>query len=257
MSTDIKLFIESVVKSAFLAEGVMDKETTEISRMVVSAIKDQYFTGLKPKKKAWKFQWQVDNKPLSVAVNAFLYPNLNGIKMMGGEYQVARYKTQPTTKTKHPALPPDQLSLNIGLPADGSKIQTNQLESFVFELKSVIRHELEHGRQKARGFKTASGSSTDPWSQDAEPSKVFTDPATALAYYSSPDEVEAYVMQIYRTAKMKKIPFEQAMKEYITGTMGQQMLKGMGVGQGIKTLNTIKKSWLDYAYKRLPSLFAK
>jgi hypothetical protein len=64
-------------------------------------------------------------------------------------------------------------------------------------------------------------------------------------------------MQVYRTAKMKKIPFEQALKEYITGVMGQRMLKGIGVAQGINTLNKIKKAWMDYARKRLPGLFVR
>lgn len=211
----------------------------------------------KPRKKTWKLQLQVADlgKPLSIVVNALPSPKLDGIKMMHGEYQVAKYRSEPVPGTKVPPLPPDQLSLNVGIPTDGSKIKPDQLESFVFELKSVIRHELEHSRQRTRGFHTALGMKTDPWSQDADPSKVFTDTATALQYYTSPDETEAYVMQVYRTAKMKKIPFEQALKEYITGIMGQSIVKGMGVGQGIKTLNAIKKSWLDYAKKRLPKLF--
>lgn len=238
----------------------MDAETTQISRMVVDAIKQQYFTnsGVKPKKKTWKFQVQVSglDKPLSIVVNVLPSPKLETIKTMHGEYQVARYRTEPVPGTKAPLLPSDQLSLNIGIPADGSKINPNQLEPFVFELKSLIRHELEHARQKTRGFQTTSGAKTDPWNQDADPSKVFTDPTVALQYYASPEEIEAYVMQVYRTAKMKKIPFEQALKDYVTGVMGQSIIKGMGVGQGIKTLNTIKKAWMAYAQKRLPGLFS-
>ena len=239
-------------------EGVMDNETTKISRMVVDSLKAELFSGVTNQgSKTWTYQISISglDKPLNVVVQVVPSPKLESIKMQHGEYQVARYKTQPKPGRKTPALPSDQLVLNIGVPMDGSKLNPTQLEPFVLELKSVIRHELEHSRQKARGFQTASGVKTDPWSQSADPSKVFTDQPTALQYYTSPDEIEAYVMQVYRTAKMKKIPFEQAMKEYITGVMGQHMVKGMGVAQGIGTLNKIKKAWIAYARKRLPGLF--
>jgi hypothetical protein len=256
MSTELRTLVESIV-----LEGVMDYETTQISRMVVGWLKTELFAGsaklIKPK--TWRYQLSLKwlDKPLSVVVQVTPSPKLEGIQMQHGEYQVARYKTEPKPGNKKPVLPPDQLSLNIGVPLDSAKLNPTQLAPFVFDLKSVIRHELEHSRQKTRGFQTASGAKTDPWSQDVDASKVFSDQATALQYYTSPDEVEAYVMQVYRTAKMKKIPFEQALKEYITGVMGQRMLKGMGVAQGINTLNKIKKAWMDYARKRLPGLFVR
>jgi hypothetical protein len=254
MSKELKTLVESLV-----LEGVMDYETTQISRMVVGWLKTELFAGsaklIKPK--TWRYQLILKwlNKPLSIVVQVTPSPKLERIQMQHGEYQVARYKTEPKPGSKKPVLPPDQLSLNIGVPSDSTKLNPTQLEPFVFDLKSVIRHELEHSRQKTRGFQTASGAKTDPWSQDLDTSKVFSDQAAALQYYTSPDEVEAYVMQVYRTAKMKKIPFEQALKEYITGVMGQRILKGMGVAQGINTLNKIKRAWLNYAQKRLPGLF--
>lgn len=254
MSRELEVLVESIV-----LEGVMDHETTQISKIVVNSLKQQLFSRQfrRTKPLTWTFQVPVVGleQPLNVVVQVAPSPKLESIKMQHGEYQVARYKPGSSLGKKAAPLPPDQLSLNIGVPSDGTKLNQTQLEPFILELKTVIRHELEHSRQRIRGFQTASGTKTDPWSQNADTAKVFTDQAAALQYYASPDEVEAYVMQAYRTAKMKKIPFEQAIKEYITGIMGQQIVKGMGVAQGIATLNKIKKAWMDYARKRLPSLF--
>lgn len=245
MSNQIQELIQSVI-----TEGVMDHETTQISRQVVELVKT-YLGVKRPKSKTTKFT----SDDLQIKAVMTVDEKFQKIVMLHGEYQANRYKPGIDT-SKLPPLPPDQIELNIGIPKDSTKIQSADLEPFVLALKGVLRHELEHAQQRKRGLQTTTGSAVDPWSSP-DTSKVFLDPSATIAYYTSPDEVEAYVMQIYRMAKMKKITFAESLKQYIAGFIGPKVLKNMPVAQGIRVLNVIKKSWVEYAKKRLPALFTE
>lgn len=252
----LQSLIDLIVSEELLKEGVMDKETTIISRIAVAEIKRHLAStkSAKLKKKSLEFQATVNNSPLDIVVELMPATLAKAIKANSGEFQTARYAREPMPGEVVPSLPPDRLVLNVVVPSDKRLITREQWEPFVLSLKSVIRHELEHSRQKARGYKTTTSSKAELFGAEVDPERVFLDPSAALSYYTSPHEVEAYVMQIYKTAKMKKIPFTQAVKEYITGDLGKGIVKGMGVGQGIKVLNTIKKAWVEYAATRLPNV---
>jgi len=252
----LQTLIDSLVLDAALLEGVMDKETTMISRLAVQKLKS--FIGssksTKLKKTSLEFETTVNGSPLDVLIQVLPMKLSNTLKAGSGEFQTYRYKSDPKQGAVLPSLPNDKLVLNVIVPLDRRVIENSQWEPFVLTFKSVIRHELEHSRQKARSNKTALANPTSFFGAELDTEQIFVDPEAALRYYTSPHEVEAYVMQIYRTAKMKKIPFTKALKEYITGSLGQNILRGMGVAKGIKVLNTIKKAWLDYASKRLPGV---
>ena len=252
----LQSLIDSIVSEELLKEGVMDNETTIISRIAVAEIKKHLAStkSAKLKKKTIEFQATVNNNPLDVVLELMPATLVKAIKANSGEFQTSRYAREPMPGETVPPLPTDRLVLNVVVPSDKRLIAREQWEPFVLSLKSVIRHELEHSRQKARGYKTTTSNKAELFGAEVDPERVFLDQDAALGYYTSPHEVEAYVMQIYKTAKMKKIPFTQAMKEYITGPLGKSIVQGMGVGQGIRVLNTIKKAWMAYAAKRLPNV---
>ena len=252
-----KEYVKSLVRESLFLEGVMDAETTNLSRKIVSLV-TPILLGVGARKtktvptKRWELSESITGRPVLLVVHLLPTKGLTTLTA-SGEYLVARYKPGASTEGL-PELPSDRLEISVRCPLNRIDFRPELLEPFVLELKSVLRHELEHLKQKARGYKTTLGIETDPWSQEVDTSKVFTDPEVALKYYTSPEEVEAYVMQVYRTAKMKKIPFSEALKDYIAGHLGRAMVQRMGVGPGIKVLNAIKKAWVAYARTRLPGV---
>ena len=104
---------------------------------------------------------------------------------------------------------------------------------FASELKSVVRHEIEHLGQK-----------------DEE--KSYKDPSDVLNYYMSNDEVDAHLVQYHRLAKYHKMPFEDSL-DYLFDSIQQAMhTHGVDPDDIEDNMNQIKEKYIQRAKERFP-----
>ena len=121
----------------------------------------------------------------------------------------------------------DDSALNITINYDPS-IFPKAYNSLIAEIKDTIRHELEHIGQFnfPKGTKYVKG---DP---------------KGFKYYSASYEIPAFVQGIYKKAKTQKVPFSQALEDFLEDREDEL---------SPKELNTIKKLYTDYAKENLPA----
>jgi hypothetical protein len=243
----LKLLIEAMVSDALLKEGVMDDETTQITRMVFFELNKRYQLNSKShgsgtnKSSNWTIEYLLRRTNQVLYVVTRVVPGTE-LSVNGGRYRA--FKT-PSGEFR------DEIILDLELPKQKSFNLTPNISSFYSELRSVIRHELEHAQQQVRGGYTAFGVSQDDWASQT-PSVSIVD------YLLSPDEVESYVMQFYRTAKSQKTTIEKEMNSFLKKNVLSLLSQHkVPINQQKVILLKLKKAWMDYARKRLPGIAAK
>jgi hypothetical protein len=240
----VKALVGSVVREV-LAEGVMDRETSDITRLVFAELDKRY--GLssrtpslgKNKSSTIQLEYWLRGGNRSVFV---VVPVTAGAELSvnAGKYTVTKLSNGEYR---------DQVTIEVEVPRDKILVNSNSLESFYASLRNAIRHELEHAQQQTRGSTTALGISQDDWSSQSGTGSI-TD------YYLSSDEIEAYVMQFYRAAKSQKTSFEKEANNFLKNHVAPSLVqKGVPQPQRNHLILKIKKAWIEYAKKRLPNLF--
>lgn len=236
-----------MVSDALLKEGVMDDETRQITRMVFFELNKRYelnskvsFSGIN-KSSSWTIEYLLRRTNQVLYVVTRVVPGTE-LSVNGGRYRA--FKTSSGEFR-------DEIILDLEVPKQRNIKVDTQLNLFYSELRSVIRHELEHAQQQVRGGSTAFGAAQDDWASQ-------TPGVSVVDYLFSPDEIESYVMQFYRTAKSEKTTIEKEMnnflKKNILSLLSQHKVP---VHQQKTVLLKLKKAWMDYARKRLPGIAVK
>jgi len=242
MSKELIVLVESLV-----LEGVMDYETGQITKMIVTELNNKYDLASKThgdavnRESTWTMSWFLRNEEITFDVVTKVSIGTK-LSVVSGSYRA--FKT-PSGEFK------DEINIGIEVPRRKSQIQRTEIPGFINELRSVIRHELEHLQQQVRGGKTSFGAEQDTWTSQAGS-------GSPVDYFLSPDEVESYVMQFYRSAKSQKSTIEQQMNLFIKNNILPVLIKQkMSPTAQKQLLLKLKKTWMNYARKRLPGLFAK
>lgn len=111
------------------------------------------------------------------------------------------------------------------------------------DLRDLLRHEIEHLTQSGPNARIGKGEIDDKLRQKI---MMNTDnPEIAYQYYLLPDEIPAMVQGIYNKAKTQKIPFVQAVENYLDQAEDENWILP-------KHRNIIKKTWFKYAKVNLP-----
>ena len=94
---------------------------------------------------------------------------------------------------------PDDEIIEILIIYNPKKVKQN-LYNIIGELNEIITHELEHGSQLYKG----------------EFDYDVSDDITPYEYYTQPHEIPAQIKGFKRLAKLRKIPFEQVVRDWFT-----------------------------------------
>jgi hypothetical protein len=214
-----------------LQEGVMEHETTILSRQIINWMKVN-----RDQKHLPAFDTTIGD--IDVLVNFMRY---------GGPLKtgLASFKSSAGQKL---------IELKVLLPTEFNETQLNE---FIPELKGKIRHELEHAQQKKRSpEKITKGShyTNDQYkNMDYDPSlrSPYGSAENARSYFLTPIEIEAHVMELYKKAKMKKVPLIELINQKMSEITGNLRSNLVPRNEIIAVVKEINKAWKDYAVNRL------
>lgn len=209
--------------SLVIFEGRYDKLTTEISGWIVSMMKSGRGPHLKRRFRDLRVEVYVDTGEGYYATNVsgtYEYNNnkINILIEVPENFPISR-RTKPGAK--------------------GWKPYT--WENLIAELKSTIRHELEHsGQEKTNVF---------------SPDLVSTH--GLIKYYTNPREVAAYVSGMYKKAKATRVPFYYLLSDHMS-RVEDSIIRSLGDLRSInrdwvkEQVNGIRDAYVRYAEKRYP-----
>lgn len=223
------MLLEQVIKS-FILESVMDQETTRLSRLIIQDIINIFYSD----------ESSLIKKKTLTYKSSFGFPvNITVSKKDIERPRVGNAAYHSNEKT-------GQKSISVEVQTPKSKDKST-LSNLVMALKQVLRHEIEHARQDQRGMAYGQFGARD-WDKVPD-DEVWNNPMGALNYYLRPSEVEAYVMQLYKKAKMAKIPFVEVLETWLGNLEKNFTFKSKKM-----VVNTIRKAMLAYAKQRLPTI---
>jgi hypothetical protein len=220
-----------------LIEGVMDWRVTLISRSIISTLKS---TKIPPegiilvhKKHHLSGHGIVKGKKLKLSEDLDLPKIIVFVNFAENSYY------SHSTGWYSPSANLLKISINIS--------EKDTFSGLVHELKKTIAHELEHYRH----------SKQDPelFRYSSLKSRNYRDSMDSLkgtvSYLTDPVEIPAYVAQIYKISKIKKVPFTNELNGLLSKIEFLWMDK-YDKKQIENAINTIRDKWLDYAKKRYP-----
>lgn len=198
-----------------LEEGRYDAEVTMISNMVINFFKDTFGKEVEEVfEDAGELEGPTEWETYDLSV--YFYPN--DFETLG-----------PTPFIVNAAGDGDGIAIQINYQPDQFPEAYNEL---IPELKDAIRHELEHVGQY-RFDKDATPTDTDD--QDGLP---------LVDYLTLDYEIPAFVQGIYKKAKTKKIPFTDALDEFLEEREDQL---------SPQELKKVRQTYIAYAKKNLPA----
>jgi len=249
-----------------LVEGQLDNETTALSRVIVSNIKERE-RSLRREPPGSYFQF-VYAKDTNGDMQIQRASNRQGFLVM----DVYNLKMPPEMKKWVPNLlvnvalgPPKHmgsfdrtnniLTITIGVPVTNNKLDFNATLPWV---KAVLRHELEHSRQPKTGNQT--NVQDFPW--PVEPGKApsgasWSKPDEVKAYLTHPSEIEGWVTGIYKYAKTAKMAFSDAMEIQLDRAYKSMLKAGADEEKAKSVIDQTRELWLSYVKHRFPKAILK
>lgn len=218
--------LKSFIVEALL-EGVMDAETTQISRQIVNWIKTN------PKK---RLDFIFNNK-FNIVVNP--YQHSTKLAIINGLFDSTI----------------GRMEINILIP---SELNKQKLSEFIPRLKEIIRHELEHAQQNERLKKNAKqifySIERDAGYSSSYDRDTFSSINSARNYFLGPKETEAFVAGLYKQAKMTKEPLIVLIDKRIEEIKTILKLNFLDKYEINQLAQEIKYSWTEYALARYPNV---
>jgi len=198
-----------------LEEGRYDREVTMISNMVINFFKDTFGKEVEEVfEDAGELEGPTEGKSYDLSV--YFYPS--DFETLG-----------PTSFIVNAAGDEDGIHIQINYRPELFPEAYNEL---IPELKDAIRHELEHTAQY-RFDKDAIPTDTDD-----------QDDLSSFDYLTLDYEIPAFVQGIYKKAKTKKIPFTDALDDFLDEREDQL---------SPQEIRQVRKIYIDYAKKNLPA----
>ena len=196
-----------------IVEGRYDKSTNQISRIVFEEFKDIYDQGVKK----GEFTLTVGPDDEDILNTQFEFDLIGVVEFTGinGEYLVDGGANAGYDKDGEEITP--LMSIKFRIPADPDWQRVS------FDIKDVVRHELEHLTQDGENVK---GGAWDKNPKLRRPSKYMKDDqllrdlidANILSksrYFKLEKEVDAMLQGLYFKAKKLKNPFKEVINNYL------------------------------------------
>jgi hypothetical protein len=248
----MKRLLESVQKyKGNLYEGVFEMETTNLSRDIIVRLKNKIRSGelfqmpymfLEPK--VPEGLGEVDY----IAVKVIPLRDQSRVPHARRQKKAVNMRGQYSSRNKNLII---LMSINIEDYTAETLIQS--IGSWLPELKSLLRHEIEHSNQKAKG-----NAGKEKYSGSHLGKGIDKTRKEALEYLQSQEEMEAYVVGLYKSAKTKRIPFVEEFDNWMTGMrfsvlMLTQDANKISDDEVRSAFENIEKQYIDYAAKRFPN----
>ncbi len=225
---NIMLLINEFV--SLILEGNLERETTDISRKIMRKLIAQgkqlggYFDS---------FQFKIDTKYEKL-------PNLKGIRV-GIIFDESIKSLEPVVQGSYSKRNYGEeilITIEVNKAWENFNLAKKVFPSLLSNLKMTIRHEIEHTNQ-------------DISTADYPYTKNNID--DILQYFLEPLEVEAFVVGLYKKAKMKKVSFYELMYKYIERQVYAWSIElGVSEQDATSAIQKIKDAWESYARKRFP-----
>lgn len=136
-------------------------------------------------------------------------------------------------------------SISIIITCKYDHIPVVHLEQIHNKISSVVRHEIEHWHQ-LQDKQQESTYNTE---------KIFSgDPKTIEQYLLDSNEIEAYVSEIYFSAKKQHTTFNDIFKERIKPFIKSMIENNVSMNDIKQCMSNVKKSWFKYAAQRFPNV---
>lgn len=211
----------------FLFEGSYDKLTGEISSAVMKKIKEtnngeEYFDGVKV---VYKSTDKVPNFKDLIEDEQFIEVGYFIDSVSGLDVRVAL----TVIRDEAPEFQGDFV-------IDGETDDENSIvfiyayltpgsepgsySEMAFDLRNLIRHEIEHLTQRGWGQKPGKKMRRNEIVRD----RVTSDPDLFHRYYTLKDEIPANIQGIYAEAKSRKIPFKDMVNLYLDKKVSQGII---------------------------------
>ena len=206
---------------ATLSEGILEKETTEISRMIVDRIKKLAKAGTMHQSPV-NYHWiEVQNKDIPETLKDTAL--LHSVMVKGTKFDQEK-EGIPHGRRVHGSNPVRisgqfagggmyrELTLFVRVYMDLVPTPEDFIKStseWLPELKNLLRHEIEHARQKTK---------SDQGKYEKHKATGIGMSGTrkeAVEYFQTKEEKEAYVVGLYKKAKMTKTPFGELLDDWI------------------------------------------
>lgn len=246
---------------ATLSEGALEQETTEISRIIVNKVKKLANAGTMHQSPV-SYHWievMQDELPETLQDEALLHSlQVKIVKVdqeergiphgrrargnpvrMSGAFKSGMYR---------------ELTIYMQVYMDLARTPEDFIKSisgWLPELKNMLRHELEHARQKTKDDKgTGKFKSTGMGMSGTR--------KEAVEYFQTKEEKEAYVVGLYKKAKTMKKPFAEVFDDWLRTLRFQVMRSDKGEeefpdSEVRKGFDQIERDYLEYAKQRFPA----
>ena len=211
----------------FLFEGSYDKLTGEISSAVMKKIKEtnngeEYFDGVKVVYKSTdevpSFINLIEDEQF-IDVGYFIDP------VSGLDVRVALTVIRDEAPEFHGDFVIDgetddenSIVFIYAYLTPGS--EPGSYSEMAFDLRNLIRHEIEHLTQRGWGQKPGKKMRRNEIVRD----RVTSDPDLFHRYYTLKDEIPANIQGIYAEAKSRKIPFKDMVNLYLDKKVSQGII---------------------------------
>lgn len=223
-------------------EGRFDWETTQISRSIISALKNNIST-IRERGEISFYHGNINTNLPKLNLDGN-FPNIL-VNFRKGNYIF-------TSGSYRPSL--NQITINIESPINQSQ-WLNGFNDLIYRIKNTIRHELEHSGQDSQLLKDAGGKSIFAQRIKDKKTKRYSkeDIEDILYYYTDPAEVAAHVSGLYKQSKTSKIKFDNLLDNYLYHVQ-KTIFKNVETKAIKNLMHQIRKQWTEYANTRFPHL---
>ena len=236
-------------------EGALEKETTEISRDIVQRFKKLVSAGT-IHQSPQPFHWIEPAVPESLEGFANItYVQVKIIVLDQSDTPHAKKQRKAVRINGQYASNKQELTLFMYLSLDAAPTPEDLIKSineWLPELKELLRHEIEHARQKTKAtqgkgeYTATGGGSLDGNRQEA------------IEYFQKKEEKEAYVAGLYKRAKTTKKPFKELFDDWISGMRFKVLMIDKGAeefpdSEVQKAFQGIERDYIEYAKRRFPA----
>lgn len=248
---------------ATLNEGVLEKETTEISRMIVDKIKKLAQAGTMHQSPV-NYHWiEVGEKELPETLKDTAKLHTVMVKIIKFDQEKLGIPFGRRVRGSNPVRISGQFKggmyreLTIFMRVYMDLVPTPEdftksISEWLPELKNMLRHEIEHARQKTKSDQNkyekhkATGIGMSGTRKEA------------VEYFQTKEEKEAYVTGLYKKAKTMKKPFAEVFDDWLRTLRFAVMRSDKGEeefpdSEVRKGFDQIERDYLEYAKQRFPA----
>ena len=248
---------------ATLHEGILEKETTEISRMIVDRIKKLAQAGTMHQSPV-NYHWiEVSDREMPEKMKETAKVHAVMVKIVKVDQEKEGIPHGRRVRGSNPVRISGQFAgglyreLTIFMRVYMDLVPTPEdfiksTNEWLPELKNLLRHEIEHARQKTK---------SDQGRYEKHKATGIGMSGTrkeAVEYFQTKEEKEAYVVGLYKKAKMTKKPFGELLDDWVRtmrfhvsmSPRGEDEFPDSEVRKGFEQIH---RDYLEYAKERFPA----